>query len=128
MGHDHAGDATAPIGRPARAGGEHRGDMAAADLERQHVVVELGEQAEVVQHRRHVEQLGVDAHGAGRAQVCRPQVRADGVVEQCRRAVLRRDLQGRAAGRGVGDVGKHVVDCNRTSQQRFAQTEPDNTS
>jgi hypothetical protein len=104
VGHDHAAHATAPLGRPARAGSEHRSDIATADLERQPVIVELGEQAKVVQHRRHIQQFGVDAHRTRRAQVCRPQVRADRVIEQGRRAVLRRDLQGRAAGRGVGDV------------------------
>ncbi len=82
--------------RPAGTGGEGPRHVAARLFERQGVAVERRHQAEVVQQRRHVEQLGVEGDPLRGAQGCGPDVRPHAVVEQRWGAVLRGEL-GRTA-------------------------------
>jgi hypothetical protein len=60
VAHDDLGRPPAPRDRPARARAEHPGDVAPRLLERHAVIVELLHEGEVVEHGRHVEQLGVE--------------------------------------------------------------------
>ncbi len=103
---DHLHDAIAPPGRPARPGGHRPADVAARRLERQQVVVEAGREADVVQHGRDGQQLGIPHLDARRRrEAARPVPGADAVVEQGGRAEAGGDLEGGAGRCGVGQAG-----------------------
>jgi hypothetical protein len=62
--HDHLAGPQAPRHRPPGRRPEHPGQVPAGVLEVDPMAVERGDQPEVVQHGRHVQQLVVDAHPA----------------------------------------------------------------
>ena len=102
---DDLGQPDPALDRPARARGEHPGDVAAGLVERDRRVVERRHQPDVVEHRRDVQQLLVerDAHvGAARR---RPQVRPVVVLHQRLRAPGRGGLGGL-----LRDEGRRHVD------------------
>ena len=65
-------DPIAPLGRPASARAENPAHVAAGILERRKVVVERGDETEVVQHGRDIEQLDVVRDPLQPTQACRP--------------------------------------------------------
>jgi hypothetical protein len=65
-------DAIAPLGRPASARAENPAHVAAGILERRKVVVERGDETEVVQHGRDIQHLRVVRDPLQPTQACRP--------------------------------------------------------
>ncbi len=82
MPDDDLARAQSALWRPSGAGPEDPRDVTAREFERDGVTVECGHEPDVVQHRRHVEQLRIELDALTLRMRHGPDVRAQAMVEQ----------------------------------------------